>query len=192
MNFLAHIYLSGGDPELSIGNFIADSVRGGDYSYFPPRIADGIWLHRRIDTYTDSHPIVKRSKDLIRSEYKHYSSVIVDIYYDHFLAAQWQRYHDTPLGVYTRNFYDLLGDHRSILPERIQQFLPRMIEQDWLTNYSTLEGITTIFNQMNRRTGGRGRMNFAPVDLVHYYDRLELDFHGFMVELIAYVKEITP
>ncbi|GAL00009.1 acyl carrier protein phosphodiesterase [Nonlabens ulvanivorans] len=89
MNYLAHIYLSGNDTELRIGNFIADSVRGKDFTMFPERVAQGIILHRHIDTFTDSHPIVKLSKDLIRSEYGHWSSVIVDLYYDHFLAANW-------------------------------------------------------------------------------------------------------
>ncbi len=192
MNFLAHIFLSRDDDQVAIGNFIADSVRGGDYSYFPERVAAGIWLHRQIDTFTDSHPTVRKSKDLIRQEYGHYSGVIVDIYYDHLLASNWQDFHSEPLADFTHGFYDLLQENHEILPVRVQRFLPFMIQQDWLTNYATIEGISTIFSQMNRRTKGKGKMDIAPRELVKFYPQLEKHFRSFMVELEAYVDKIFP
>ena len=97
MNFLAHIYLSGDNEELKIGNFIADSVKGKQYLEYPPGIIDGIVLHRAIDTFTDTHPIVSRSVERLFERYGHYSRVIVDILYDHFLAANWKDYSDIPL-----------------------------------------------------------------------------------------------
>ncbi len=192
MNFLAHIYLSYNDEQLAIGNFIADSVRGSDYSYFPKRIEQGIWLHRQIDTYTDSHEIVRRSKDLIRQDYGHYSGVIVDLYYDHLLASNWNSFHHQPLEKFTQKFYRLLNQNTEVLPKRVQNFLPFMIAQDWLTNYQSVEGISVIFSQMNRRTSGKGKLNFAPRDLVKYYPELKEHFFEFMIELEQYVKNIYP
>ena len=87
MNFLAHIYLSGDDDELKIGNFIADSVKGKKFSQFPDQVQKGITLHRKIDSYTDSHPIVRESVLRLFPKYGHYSSVIVDILYDHFFSS---------------------------------------------------------------------------------------------------------
>ncbi|WP_124980545.1 acyl carrier protein phosphodiesterase [Nonlabens xiamenensis] len=188
MNYLAHIFLSEKESQLRIGNFIADSVRGKDFSMFPEPVAEGIILHRLIDTYTDQHPIVRQSKDLIRREYGHWSSVIVDIYYDHFLAANWSTYHSEPLESYVDKFYQDLVDHYDILPERVQNFLPIMMEQNWLVSYASIEGISRIFYQMNRRTKGKSGMDFAPMDLIKYYDQLQQHFHLFMQELIAYVK----
>lgn len=189
MNYLAHIYLSQEDKELRIGNFIADSVRGKDFIMFPDRVAKGIILHRHIDTFTDQHPIVRKSKDLIRSEYGHWSGVIVDIYYDHFLAANWSDFHKTPLSDYLDEFYRDLHEEYQILPEKVQKFLPFMVEQNWLHSYATVDGISKIFHQMNHRTKGKSKMNFAPIDLVKYYNELERHFRIFFEELEFYVRQ---
>ncbi|PQJ32820.1 ACP phosphodiesterase [Nonlabens arenilitoris] len=189
MNYLAHIYLSGNDTELRIGNFIADSVRGKDFTMFPERVAQGIILHRHIDTFTDSHPTVKLSKDLIRSEYGHWSSVIVDIYYDHFLAANWTDFHQDPLDVYVQQFYADLEKHYDILPAKVQNFLPHMIEQNWINSYATVDGISRIFHQMNHRTRNRSKMNFAPIELVKFYAEMELHFRAFFKDLELHVRK---
>ena len=97
MNYLAHIYLSGENDMLKIGNFIADSVKGKKYLDYPVSIQQGITLHRNIDEFTDSHPIVHQSVHRLFDKYSHYSTVIVDILYDHFLAANWQDFHETKL-----------------------------------------------------------------------------------------------
>lgn len=191
MNYLAHIYLSKEDKELRIGNFIADSVRGKDFSMFPSRVAQGIILHRHIDTFTDQHAVVKQSKDLIREEYGHWSGVIVDIYYDHFLAANWSDFHQIPLSEYVDDFYKDLHDVYHILPEKVQKFLPYMVEQNWLHSYATVEGISRIFHQMNHRTKGKSKMNFAPIDLMKYYNELERHFRIFFEDLKFYVKQKT-
>ena len=192
MNFLAHIFLSKDDPEIKIGNFIADSVRGKDFSKFPDRVAQGIMLHRYIDTYTDKHAIVRSSKDLIRENYGHWSGVIVDIYYDHFLAANWSDFHPEPLEAYVQRFYDLLKDNHDILPKKVQGFMPYMLEHDWLTNYATVEGISRIFQQMNHRTKGKSSMDTAPTALVQNYNALESHFRAFMKELVPYVASVFP
>ncbi len=190
MNYLAHIYLSGDDTELRIGNFIADSVRGKDFSAFPDRVADGIILHRHIDTFTDSNEIVRKSKDLLRNEYGHWSSVIVDLYYDHFLARNWNDYHEESLDIYVGKFYNDLNSNFNILPKKVQKFMPYMIQQNWLLSYATIEGISDIFHQMNRRTGNRSKMNFAPVELKIHYHELEGHFRLFMEELRIYVESM--
>ncbi|GAK77530.1 MAG: acyl carrier protein phosphodiesterase [Nonlabens ulvanivorans] len=189
MNYLAHIYLSGNDTELRIGNFIADSVRGKDFTMFPERVAQGIILHRHIDTFTDSHPIVKLSKDLIRSEYGHWSSVIVDLYYDHFLAANWADFHKEPLDIYVEQFYSDLKENYNILPEKVQKFLPYMVDQNWISSYATVDGISRIFHQMNHRTKNRSKMNFAPIELVKYYNEMERHFREFFEDLEFHVKK---
>lgn len=189
MNYLAHIYLSKEDKELRIGNFIADSVRGKDFSMFPDRVSQGIVLHRHIDTFTDQHAIVRQSKDLIRAEYGHWSGVIVDIYYDHFLAANWSDFHETPLLDYVNDFYKDLEEAYDILPEKVRRFLPIMVEQNWLHSYATVEGISNIFDQMNHRTKGRSKMNFAPIDLIKYYNELERHFRIFIEDLKIHVDQ---
>ncbi|MGB5646129.1 MAG: ACP phosphodiesterase, partial [Muriicola sp.] len=97
MNFLAHIFLSFGDKEISIGNFIADSIRGNKYTHLPATIQKGIILHREIDTFTDAHPIHKKSSKRLHPTQGHYSGVVIDVFYDHFLAKNWAQYSEEPL-----------------------------------------------------------------------------------------------
>lgn len=188
MNFLAHIYLSGDNEELKIGNFIADSVKGKQYLEYPPGIIDGIVLHRAIDTFTDTHPIVSKSVERLFERYGHYSRVIVDILYDHFLAANWKDYSDTPLKTYTEDFYKLLQDNFEILPKPVQNFLPYMVADNWLYNYRKIEGIEKILFQMNRRIKYRTKMHLAVEELREFYEEFEDEFTRFFEELRAYVK----
>ncbi|SNR44845.1 Acyl carrier protein phosphodiesterase [Maribacter sedimenticola] len=188
MNFLAHIYLSFDDDEITLGNFIADSIRGNKYQHLPKRIQKGIKLHRHIDTFTDTHPIPKISSKRLHENYGHYSRVIVDIFYDHFLAKNWKTYSDVPLDVYVDRFYDLLEDNFEVLPDGVKRMMPYMIADNWIYNYSNMDGIAKVLNGMNRRTKNRSKMNFAITDLEEHYHAFEHEFTEFFTELITYSK----
>ena len=189
MNFLAHIYLSFGNDEVTIGNFIADRIRGKHYGHFSEGIQKGIILHRAIDTYTDTHAIPRRSSKRLHKNYSHYSRVIVDIYYDHFLAKNWKDYSDVPLTRFVAGFYDLLERRYEILPLGIQRMMPYMIADNWLVNYAELEGIERVLHGMNRRTNNRSKMNLAIADLEAHYGEFENEFQLFFKELITFSRE---
>ncbi|MCR9183031.1 MAG: acyl carrier protein phosphodiesterase [Flavobacteriaceae bacterium] len=189
MNFLAHIYLSGNDNELIIGNFIADGIKGKKYKKFSPGIQKGILLHREIDTFTDAHPIVRQSTKRLHKNYGHYSGIIVDILYDHFLAKNWSRYSNIRLDVFVENFYQLLKDSFEILPTRIQKMMPYMIADNWLLSYATIEGISKILYQMNYRTQNKSKMNLAVAELEEYYNEFETEFTAFFDELILFSNQ---
>lgn len=189
MNFLAHIYLSFDDPEITLGNFFADHIRGNKFKHFPDRIQKGIILHREIDTFTDSHPIAKQSSKRLHQNYSHYSRVIVDIFYDHFLAKNWSRYSKVPLENYVEGFYDLLEENYAILPLATQRIMPYMIADNWLLSYAHLDGISKVLDGMNRRTKNRSKMNFAILDLERHYEAFENEFTLFFKELINFSSE---
>ncbi|MCW5520409.1 DUF479 domain-containing protein [Aureitalea sp. L0-47] len=186
MNFLAHIYLSGDDEGIILGNFMADSIKGKKYLKYPPDIQKGILLHRAIDSYTDAHPLVRQSARRLRENYRHYSGVIVDILYDHFLAKNWNFYHEQPLTDFVDDFYCLLRDNFELLPIRVKRMMPYMIADNWLVSYASIKGISKILSQMNVRTQNKSRMNFAVVELEEYYDEFEEEFTNFFADLIAY------
>lgn len=188
MNFLAHIYLSGDDDQLKIGNFIADSVKGKTFIKYPERVQEGIVLHRAIDTFTDAHPLFRQSSQRLFPTYSHYSTVIVDILYDHFLAANWKTYSSIPLNEYIEDFYELLQSNLEILPKAVQHFLPYMIRDNWLLDYATVEGIGRILSQMNRRTKNRSRMDLAVKELAFYYEEFEEEFKLFFKDLIEFTE----
>ena len=183
MNFLAHLYLSNNNKELMIGNFIADHVKGNKFSLFPDNIQKGILLHRAIDSYTDAHEIVRVSKRRLHERYGHYDGVIIDIFYDHFLAINWRDYSEIPLDIFVNSVYDLLQSNINTLPQKTQDILPSMIEYNWLYNYQFAKGIKAVLNGMNNRTNGKSNMNLAIEDLLLHYDDFKNDFTIFFKDL---------
>ena len=189
MNFLAHIFLSQNIDKVKIGNFIADSVRGNNFGDFDPEVQKGIILHRSIDTFTDAHPIFRVGTKRLHSRYHHYAGVILDVFYDHFLARNWSRYSSIPLQEHNHQFYDLLEKNLDWMPERIEKILPIMRSQDWLTTYATIGGLSEILFQMDRRTKLVSKMQFAPEELEEYYDEYEAEFFEFFEELRKFVDQ---
>jgi len=189
MNFLAHIYLSGDNDLLKIGNFMADGIRGKDYLRFPEEVKKGILLHRKIDSFTDEHLIYRKSKHRLHAKYGHYAGVIMDIIYDHFLAKNWEKYSNESLERYVNDFYQLLDDHLGILTEKTKNLLPYMKQNNWLLSYQSIEGIEKILFQMDYRTKHRAKMQEAIVELELFYPEIEEEFTLFFSELQFYVAQ---
>jgi acyl carrier protein phosphodiesterase len=184
MNFLAHLFLSGDNPEIMVGNFIGDFVRGRNvHEQFTTNIALGIELHREIDQFTDSHLVVLESKKRLRPKYRHYAPVIVDVFYDHFLAIHWPTFHPQPLTEFAAHAYLQLEKHESLLPERVLQMMPYMIRGNWLVNYGKTEGIHHALTGMSRRTPFDSKMDEAVFDLEKSYSEFEGEFLLFFPEL---------
>jgi len=183
MNYLAHIFLSGENSNVMIGNFMADSIKGSKYSSYAPEIQKGILLHRQIDTATDAHPAFRQSTKRLHKNYGHYSGIIVDIFYDHFLAKNWADYSDIPLADYIESFYTLLRKNTDVLPQNIKKMAPVMMKGNWLLIYADLEGIDRVLGGMNRRTKNRSGMDKAGFELREYYSLFEADFKLVMKDL---------
>ena len=186
MNYLAHIYLSRDHELITIGNFMADHIKGNKYKTFPEDLQKGILLHRQIDSFTDTHKIVKISKRRLNDRYGLYRGVVIDILYDHFLAKNWKDYSEIDLPTYTQNFYGSLTRNFDILPEKIQYMSKYLIRDNWLLSYAEKEGIQKVLEGMNRRTKNRSQMNLAINDLEAHYEDFETDFQQFFDELIAF------
>ena len=167
---------------------MADGVRGNQYLAFNSEIQKGIVLHRAIDTFTDAHPLFRKCTKRLHSEYHHYSGVIVDIFYDHFLAKNWHNYSATPLPHYCENFYKSLTKFHDKLPLKVQEFVPYMISDNWLLSYASINGIQKVLNGMNKRTKNKSKMNLAIEELQNYYDAFELEFTLFFKDLFFYSK----
>ncbi|SEC92371.1 Acyl carrier protein phosphodiesterase [Tenacibaculum sp. MAR_2009_124] len=183
MNFLAHLYLSKNNEEIMIGNFIADHIKGNKFSHFSENIQKGILLHRAIDTFTDAHEIVRISKRRLHERYGHYDGIIIDIFYDHFLAINWRDYSEVPLDVYVSSVYKLLEKNIDVLPEKTKNLLPYMVKYNWLYNYQFAKGIKDVLKGMNNRTNGKSMMNLATEDLLLHYDSFNSDFTKFFKDL---------
>ncbi|PQJ77680.1 ACP phosphodiesterase [Polaribacter porphyrae] len=172
-----------------IGNFIADHIKGNHYKSFSKEIQQGIFLHREIDTFTDAHKIVRQSKRRLHERYRHYDGVIIDIFFDYFLAKNWNDYSAIPLKIYTKSVYDLFDKRASELPIKSQQFIKYMIEYDILFNYQFEDGIAKVLNGMNRRTKGKSQMHLAIEDLKELQSEFEEDFTFFFSDLITFTNQ---
>ncbi len=186
MNFLAHAHLSGSNRDVLLGNFIADAVKGKKWQNYRQDIQIGILLHRQIDSYTDKHELFKQSVNIVRKDFGRYSGIVMDIFYDHFLARNWQNYHQDDLAVFANHVYGILTRNLLILPNRTKKLLPFLISQNWLTSYAEFDGIRQVFNGMDRRTGRISGMDTAVDVLIQNYVELYDDFVSFYPELIEF------
>mgnify|MGYP003771172653 FL=1 len=167
---------------------MADGLKRQALEHFPIDFQKGVLLHRAIDEFTDQHPIFKKSCKRIFKVHGHYSRVIVDIFYDHFLAVKWANYHCVPLVVFAQDFYTLLDNHFEELPLKTQHLFPYMKKQNWLVAYKSIEGIDQILKGMQRRTKFSAKLDEASKDLITHYTDLENDFDSFFKELIIFSK----
>ncbi|PXZ43889.1 MULTISPECIES: acyl carrier protein phosphodiesterase [Sanguibacteroides] len=149
MNYLAHILFSGEDKDIQLGNFIGDAVKGS-YDHYPERIREGIALHRRMDQYADGHPAVREAVLLLRPDFGRYSGVLTDIFFDHFLAVNFERYTSKSLQRFAWGFYWNLIRHYAILPPRIKGFLWHFVITNRLCRYGSLNGIRESLSIMTK------------------------------------------
>jgi acyl carrier protein phosphodiesterase len=196
MNYLAHFYLSGNDTGLLLGNFMADSVKGNKYLAYAPEIQKGIRMHRFIDQYTDTHEITEQTKARLRPEFHHYAPVIQDVFYDHFLAANWKDFHPKPLNEFAREVYARLEEHNTLYPEKTQIGLKYMKMHDWLTSYASMEGIHAALTGMSRRTPYVSHMEVASLALARDYAAYYEEFKAFFPQLetacAEFLRTYTP
>jgi acyl carrier protein phosphodiesterase len=183
MNFLAHIYLSGDSREILIGNFIGDYVKGKKITGYSEEVKRGIMLHRKIDSFTDTHTITRSSKKIIAGKYGLYAGIVVDIFYDHFLSANWDLYSDMPLHDYIHDRYRLLDSGFSIFPAGVKSWFPYFIKSNWLETYIHFEGLNMVFKRMSYRTSLPDHAEYAVDQLKENYDLLKENFLEFFSEL---------
>jgi acyl carrier protein phosphodiesterase len=151
MNYLAHLFLADGTAESLIGNLMADFVKGNAHLALPPAVRRGIRLHRRVDAFTDTHPAVQRSIARISPRWGWFSGVILDVYFDYLLAADWERYAAVSLRDFIDHVYTALRQHHDLLPEEMREVVARIIGEDRLMSYSRLDGIAQALARISDR-----------------------------------------
>ena len=189
MNLLAHLYLSGDFDEVMVGNLMADFVTGRIDDTLPAGIQTGMRLHREIDAYTDAHPLLRAGKQRLFPTYRHYAAVIMDVFYDHFLAVHWGQYHPLPLNDFAQRAYALLNEKIQLLPAAMLPMTEAMSRQNWLVHYASVEGIDRALTGMARRTRFVSGMENATDDLQRDYAFYEENFNNFFPDLVNHVRE---
>lgn len=188
MNFLAHLHLSGDEPLVMVGNFMADAVKGRDLSAHHPDVQRGIRLHRRIDSFTDQHPITAIGRARVRAHCGKYAGVALDLFYDHLLASDWDRYRSEPLPHFAQRCYGLLRSEKARLPERTQGMLPYMVQGDWLTSYATISGIGAALHGLSSRAYKADALAGAEVVLHDHIAVYRDEFRIFLAAMEEHIR----
>ncbi|TDJ33206.1 MAG: DUF479 domain-containing protein [Gammaproteobacteria bacterium] len=189
MNHLAHCYLSDGSDLELVGSLMGDFVKGRlETLDYPQPVLNALRLHRRIDSTTDAHPRVAKSRNRFDPEFRRYAGILTDVFYDHFLARSWTRYHHTPLTDFAQRVYDALNIHENLLPERLKLFSVYMQQRDLLVNYRELDTIDQSLKGIAARLSRANPIGDARAQLEKHYDGLESDFHAYFPDVIRMAK----
>jgi acyl carrier protein phosphodiesterase len=188
MNWLAHAYLAPSSPAALLGNIGADFLNGPDIDHLPDEMRAGVMMHRRIDSFTDAHPLFKRSMSRIAG-FRLLRGILVDIFYDHILAKNWSAWSPTPLDEFVAWVYATLREQDDILPKDLRGALPTMERENWLASYAEVDGIRYILERMSRHRLRRAPdLPLAADELVRNLDGLQEDFQAFFPALKAYAS----
>jgi acyl carrier protein phosphodiesterase len=184
--------LAGNDDEHIAGALLGDFVKGRlENLTLPPGVVDGIRLHRSIDTFTDSHPIVQRSRVRLQRR-RRVAGIITDLAYDHFLAARWPEFANEPLHSFCERSYSCLLACMDDFPPKLRLILPRMAAQDWLSSYAELANVAFALERIGTRLRQADLLTGVLTDLEQHYVGLEQDFLEFFPELTAHVAQFEP
>ncbi len=191
MNYLAHIRLAGDDPECLVGNFLGDFVKGRlTEDRYSPGIRRGIMMHRRIDAWTDSHEITRECARLISPERRRWSRVIIDIFYDHLLAVNWERYSDESLRDFLDRSYAVILGAADIFPGDAAARINTIIKDGWIEKYRSISGLSVVFQGMSIRVRRENPLPGSERELVAHYDEMNEHFNRFFPEILEYAKHL--
>ena len=189
MNYLAHAYLSRNNKDIAIGNFIADNIKGNNYKKFNINWQKGILLHRFIDSYTDSHYIFREHSKLFFNSHRHYSRVLIDIFYDHFLAKNWKKYSLTSLVSFELDFYRTLKENLNKFPSDILYKINFFINQNLFTKYSSIDGLIYVLKKMENKTVYESNLVTSIDKFISFSPKMELQFFIFFEDMINAVNK---
>jgi len=186
MNYLAHLFLADDSAESMVGAMLGDFVKGSLRDRYSEGVRHGIELHRKVDSFTDSHEIVRQSKSRISPARRRFAGIIIDVFYDHFLAKNWSDYSSVSLDDFAKQAYSAMLANQQILPEGLQQTLPFMVEQNWLCSYKDFNVIDKVLKRMSQRIRRENSLDGAAEELLDNYREFESEFRTFFPDLIDY------
>jgi acyl carrier protein phosphodiesterase len=183
MNYLVHLYLSDPDPMVRLGNLMGDFVKGPlEDAPYPPNIIRGLRQHRDLDSYSQVSPTAKISKNRIDPSFGYFRSIMIDVFYDHFLAANWAQHATGSLEDFAEDTYRLLEEHEAILPDKLKRVAPRMIQYNWLVSYRKVEAMERALKRIGERLSRKNPLAEGYGELLKNYGELEEDCAHFLNE----------
>lgn len=188
MNYLAHMQLSCSDDYLLMGNFLADMLDLHETEKLPEAYQQGVKLHRLIDSFTDTHPVVSEVNKLLHPNHHKYAPVVSDVIFDYFLALNWSKFESRPLESFCQMVYQIIGDHMHLLSGRKRNMVEHMVADNFLMKYTNIEGMQFVFNKMSARSRYVSNFPKAIEDIEIHYDEINRLFNLFYPDLVGEVN----
>jgi acyl carrier protein phosphodiesterase len=186
MNYLGHLFLSNNDTELMLSNLFGDFVKGKDLSQFRPKTQEGITLHRAIDNYIDTHPAVVELLHVLYPKLPKVSGIAVDLFFDHLLAKNWNKFHAESLETFLNSFYSSLNAENAEFTAEFKHMIHHMVKVNWISYYPRLEGLEKALNGVSSRISFSNELkNGLPVFLENQV-LVESTFEIFMKDAIVH------
>ncbi len=184
MNFLAHLLLAGDDSEARVGQVLADFVDATSIGTFSKGIQSGIRAHQRIDAFSDRHPAFNTARRRLRPPYRRYGGVLLDVYFDHFLASGWDRHgNGTRLPDFAESCYRTLHSYRDLPAERFRIAIDAMRRGNWLVGYASVNGVDMALRGIARRCRRENPLDTGARVLEANYEAFRCDFEIFFPQL---------
>lgn len=133
------------------GNFFANQAKGKSWKRLSEKYAEGVILHRAIDSYVDNHQIILDAKKRLSPNFGKFKGVLLDIYWDHFLAQNFMNHCGKDRNEFVSYSLNVLKKHSDIFNTKSKHMIVLMEKQNWLNDYSHLDGIDNILCQMSNR-----------------------------------------
>lgn len=191
MNFLAHAWLAGDGSDDRLGALIGDFVKGLLPGTLTPGLAAGVALHRRVDRFADNHPVFQRSRERVSPERRRYAGIMVDMFYDHFLASHWTRFSAESLDSYVEQLYAHANLNIGELPPAFRRTLGYMEQENWLLSYTSPDAIALALNRLaEHRLRQPNRLGGGGEELLANYQAFQADFMEFIVDAQVYCKKL--
>lgn len=191
VNYLAHVYLAGPRPDFIAGGILGDFVRGHINPLWPAGLREGIKLHRHIDSYTDSHPLLVAAKSKFSPVFRRFAGIIIDVMFDHYLVRSWSSFSDISLPYYLRPVYSSLRLYQQFFDGRGRQVVSSLIENEWLCEYQEIEMISISLNSISRRARRPNPLSRADAEVMCMYDYMLEVFNRVFPEIISHFRTIT-
>ena len=190
MNHLAHTLLSGPDADVVLGGMLGDFWHGALDPGWPAGVRAGVALHRKIDVYTDSHPVVAAARAAFPPPWRRYAGIITDVYFDHRLVHEWDRYAREPLAEFSRRFIALLERNRDWLPADLNRFAMYFRAHDLFAAYAQRETIEQVLLGIGRRLKRANPLGATGPVLWPRAGQLDEAFARFFPQLEAFAREV--
>ncbi|MEZ8100878.1 acyl carrier protein phosphodiesterase [Vibrio bivalvicida] len=189
MNYLAHLHIADYCKSNLLGNLLGDFVKGNPEVQFPAYIAQGVRLHRYIDSYTDQHNMVIQAKCLFPNGVRRFSGIALDVFWDHCLAKRWSEYHPFTLSHFCQEAQKQVEiDNDYLLPERFVRVSCAMWQGRWLESYEHMGNIERVLQRMSSRTPRMERLSECFPYIERNYEQLNETFSTFYSDVLTASK----